>query len=268
MEYQNFDCEIAEDCATVSMIGPGAPQLADLHDEFVDLMLRLREDRAVRVILFTDGDHSFDLHHDLDLAAEAHRLGGGLEVLAATEEISRNIITLMGESIKPVIAATRGDIRNFGLGFYLAADIRLASPEAAFTCQDMSGGLIPGWSLTHTLPRLIGPGRTLDFIWSHRTLGAEEAYRIGLVDRLLDGGTWQEDLDAYVQRLIHLPKPGVHLSKLAVQQSATLDQTSMLSVEWESQQQCWQSLETAEGMAARREGRETELGIVTDPDDD
>jgi len=268
MDYQNFDCEIAESCATVSMVGPGAPQLADLHDEFVDLMLRLQEDRAVRAILFTDGDHSFDLHHNLDLAAEAHRLGGGLEILSATEKVSRKIVTLMVDSTKPVIVATRGDIRNFGLGFYLAADIRLASPTAAFTCQDMSGGLFPGWNLTHTLPQLIGPGRALDFMWSHRTISGQEAYRIGLVDRLLDDTTWEQELDTFVQRLVHLPQPGVHLSKLAVQQSATLDQTTMLSLEWESQQQCWQSLETAEGMAARREGRETELGIVTDPDDE
>lgn len=268
MNYQNFDCEIAEQRATVSMIGPGAPQLADLHDEFVDLMLRLQEDRAVRAILFTDGDHAFDLHHDLDLAAEAQRLGGGLEVLSATEEVSRNIITLMSESAKPVIAATRGDIRNFGLGFFLAADIRLAAPSAAFTCQGMNGGLIPGWNLTHVLPKLIGPGRSLEFMWSHRTLGGQEAYRIGLVDRLLSEATWEQDLDEFMAQLTHLPQPAVHLSKLAVQQSATLDQTTMLSVEWESQQQCWNSLETAEGLTAHREERPTALGFEPDPEDE
>ena len=86
MDYQNFDCEIAEGCATVRMIGPGAPNLADLHDEFMDLMLRLQEDRAVRVILFTDGDHAFDLHHNLDHVAEVHDTNSGLEVLAAAEK--------------------------------------------------------------------------------------------------------------------------------------------------------------------------------------
>lgn len=268
MDYQNFACEIAEGCAVVGMIGPGAPQLADLHDEFVDLMLRLQEDRAARVILFTDGDHAFDLHHQLDVAAEARRVNEGLERQAVAEEISRNIVTLMGESTKPVIAATRGDVRNFGLGFYMAADIRLASPQAAFTCQDMSGGLLPGWGLTHILPHLIGRGRALDFLWSHRTIGAEEACRIGLVDRLIDGAVWEQELDAYVQRLVHLPQPGVRLTKLAVEQAANLDLTTMLSVEWESQQQCWESLETVEGLAAWREEREPVLGAVIEPDED
>ena len=237
MDYQNFACEIAEGCAVTRMSGPGAPQLADLHDEFVDLMLRLEEDRAVRVILFTDGDHAFDLHHNLDLAADASQKPGGLEVLAAAEDVSRNIVTLMGDSTKPVIAATRCDVRYFDLGFYMAADIRLASPQAAFTCQDMSGGLIPGWGLTHSLPHLIGRGRALDLLWSGRTFGGQEAWQIGLVDRLLDDATWEEDLDGFVQRLVHLPQPGLRLTKLAVEQAANLDLTAMLSVEWESQQQ-------------------------------
>ncbi len=268
MEYQNFDCEIAEDCAVIGMIGPGAPPLADFLDEFTDLMLRLQEDRAVRVILFTDGDHSFELHHNLDEAAEAHHVGAGLELVAIAEKVSRNIVTLLADSAKPVIAATRGDVRDFGLGFFMAADIRLASSAAVFTCQDMSGGLMPGWNLTHTLPRMIGPGRTLDFLWSHRTIAAQEAWQIGLVDRLIDDSLWEQELSAFTQRLAKLPQPGVQLSKMAVQQAADLDQTTMFSLEWEAQQQCWASLETAEGMAARREGRENELGFVVDGEDE
>lgn len=268
MEYQNFDCEIAEGCATVSMIGPGAPRLADLHDEFVDLMLRLQEDRAVRVILFTDGDHAFDLHHELEGAAEAQRRHDGIAVAAVSDEISRNIVTLLGDSAKPIIAATRGDVRNIGLGFYMAADIRLAASQASFTCQDMAGGLLPGWGLTHSLPRLVGPGRALDLLLSGRTLAAEEASRIGLVDRLLSDASWEEDLDAYVQRLVRLPQPAVRLAKLAIQQSGVLDQTSMLAVEWESQQQCWASLETTEGLAALSDGREPDLGLAALEEED
>jgi enoyl-CoA hydratase/carnithine racemase len=267
MEYQNFHCEIAEGSATISMNGPGAPQLADLHDEFVDLMLRLQEDRAVRAILFTDGDHSFDLHHELDNAAEARRLHGGLEVLAATEEISRAIVTLMRDYTKPIVAATRGDVSGFGLGFYMAADVRLATRQAAFTCQDYAGGLLAGWGLTHTLPLLMGQGRTLDFMWSHRTIGAEEAWQIGLVDRLLSDTTWEQDLDDYMLRLANLPQPAVRLTKLATEQAGVLDLTSMLSVEWESQQQCWESLETAEGLLAWEEGRAPQLSASLEPEE-
>jgi enoyl-CoA hydratase/carnithine racemase len=267
MGYQNFDCEIAEGCATVRMIGPGAPDMGNLCDEFVDMMLRLQEDRAVRMILFTDGDHAFDLHHNLDGLSEVHPQNQGFEMLAVEEEISRRIVTMIGEFSKPVVAATRGDIRNLGLGFYMAADIRLASDKASFTTQDMSGGLLPGWGLMHVLPRLIGPGRTLDFLWSHRTVGADEAWRMGLVDRLIDDQAWEEELDRFTDRMRRLPQPAVQLTKLGVQQAANLDLTSMLSVEWESQQQCWESLETAEGLRARQEGRPPILESSTTEED-
>ncbi len=268
MEYQNFDCEIAGGCATVRMIGPGAPNMGDLCDEFVDMMLRLQEDGAVRMILFTDGDHAFDLHHNLDGLSEVHPQNQGFEMLVVDEKISRKIVTLIGETTKPVVAATRGDIRNLGLGFFMAADIRLASDKASFTTQDMSGGLLPGWGLMHILPRLIGPGRALDFLWSRRTVGAEEAWRIGLVDRLIDDEVWEEELDRFTERMRRLPQPAVQLTKLNIQQAANLDMTSMLSLEWESQQQCWDSLETAEGLRARLEGRDPELESAPPEEED
>ena len=136
MEYQNFDCEISEGCATVRFLGSGAPDMGALCDEIVDLMLRLQEDRAVRLILFTDGDHAFEFHHNLDNLSETNGQNQGFELLAADDEISSRIVTLIDEASKPVVAATRGDIRNFGLGFFMAADIRLASDKASFTLQN------------------------------------------------------------------------------------------------------------------------------------
>ena len=239
-----------------------------LCDELVDLFLRLQEDNAVRVILFSDADHSFDYHHSLDTLAESPGGSSGLEVLAADEDIGRRIVTLMQEIHKPVIAATRGDIRHNGLRLYLAADIRLASNNATFTAPEISSGLVPGWGLSHTLPRQLGPGRTLDFLWSGRTLAADEAHGIGLVDRVIPEDRWEEELDHFLDRLRSLPQPAVHLIKLGVQQAATLDMTSMLSYEWESQQQCWTSLETSEGLRAWQEGRDPQLEADTSEEED
>ncbi len=260
MDYQNFDCQIADGCARVRMIGPGSPRLEDLHDEFLDLALRLQEDDAVRSILLTDGDHAFEFHHEIADLSRAQLNAEGPGRLDAGMEMGRKIVTLMSEIPKPIIAATRGDIRNLGLGFFMAADIRLASGSATFTAGDLTVGLLPGWGLSHTLPRLIGPGRTLEFLLSRRTLPAREAYAIGLVDRLIDDKVWEEELDRFVGRLRTIPQPALSLLKLGVQQAANLDLTSMMAVEWESQQQCWQSLETGEGLRAWQEGRDPVLG--------
>lgn len=268
MQYDNFDCEVSDGCATVRLIGPGAPDLGALCDEFIDLMLRLQEDRAARVILLTDGDHAFDLHRDLDQLASERGSGAGFEYLAAGDEIARKIVTLVAECPKPVLAATRGEIRNVGLGLFLAADIRLAGESATFTAPDMSSGLVAGWGLHLTLPRLLGPGRALEFLWSHRTVTAPEAVQLGLVDRLLPEDQWEQELFALTRQLSRIPQPAVHLTKLAVQQAPALDLTSMLAMEWESQQQCWDSDETTEGLRAWREGREPQLEASTGPEED
>ncbi len=268
MEYQNFDCEIAEGCATIRLIGPGAPNIEDLCDEFLDLALRLQEDRAVRALVFTDGDHAFDFHHDLDRLSEAHLLNEGVAKLEIGMEMGRKIVTMMADLTKPILAATRGDIRNLGFAFYLAADVRLATPTASFTPPDLVGGLLPGWGLSHHLPRLIGPGRTLELLLSGRTLGAAEAHAIGLIDRLVPEESWEQELDNLTGRLRTLPQPAVRLLKLAVQNAAGLDMTSMLSLEWEAQQQCWDSLETTEGLRAWQEGREPQLGFASPDEED
>jgi 2-(1,2-epoxy-1,2-dihydrophenyl)acetyl-CoA isomerase len=268
MEYTNFDCEIADGRARLRLIGPGAPDLGELCDEFVDLMLRLQDDAAVRVILITDGDHTFELHHHLDGLADAHAEGKGFATLAADDEIAGRVVTVIRECAKPVVAATRGDIRDTGLGFYLAADVRLAARTASFTAASMQAGLMPGWGLLHTLPGLIGPGRALDFLWSGRTMAAVEAWQLGLVDRLLEDDVYEEELDAFVGRLRTLPQPAVRLTKLGVQQTQQFDMTNMLAYEWESQQQCWSSQETVEGMRAWREGRDPLLDAPVQSEED
>lgn len=255
MEYQNFDVEVAEGCARVALIGPGSPEMGHLCDEIIDLMLRLQEDNAVRLILITDGDHAFDFHHNLDRLAENAGQAEGFEMLSADEEIARRIVTLITELPKPVVAATRGDIRDMGFGFFMAADVRLATTEATFTAPDLAGGLLPGWGLTHTLPRLIGESRSLEFLWSGRTLGATEAARLGLIDRLIEPERFEEVIDEFIARMRSLPQPVVHLTKLGVQQAGVLDATTMLSYDWEGQQQCWASRETIEGLKAISEGQ-------------
>ncbi len=268
MEYRNFDCEIADGCARVRLIGPGSPEMGELCDEFVDLMLRLQEDNAVRVVAVMDGEHAFDLHHHLDGLSAAHADGGGFDTLAADDEIARRLVTLIQESGKPVVAITRGDVRDFGLGFYLAADVRLAAPTASFTAGSLATGVLPGWGLIHTLPRLLGPGRAMEFLWSGRTLGAEEAFRLGLVDRLLGDASFEDEVDAFLERLRRLPQPAVRLVKLGVQQAAQLDMTTTLDYEWESQQQCWVSRETAEGLRAWQENRDPQLDVPASPEED
>lgn len=255
MQYDHFDVEVREGVARAELCGLGAPALGELGDEFLDLMLRLQTDSEARVVLVTDGDHTFDLPDCRDGLAPESDTANRQRLLTSDLESVRRIVTVIQELGKPVVMATRGAVRGAGLGFYMAGDLRLASVTATFRAPDLICGLLPDWGLTYTLPRLVGPGRALDIIWSHRTVGAEEAARIGLVDRLLEDAAWDDELAAYVARLAALPQPAVRLAKLAAQQAPQFDLTAMLSYEYEAQQLCLESRETAEGLAAWQEGR-------------
>ena len=268
MQYDHFDCDIRDGAARLAMLGAGGPQLADIADEFIDLMLRLQEDRAVRAILVTDGEHAFDLQQDLDQVSQDAGRHGGFETVAAGLEVGQRLVTMIQECAKPVICATRGDIRAVGLGFYMAGDVRLAGSTASFTAPDLTAGLMPEWGLTFTLPRVLGPGRALEFLWSGRTLTAGEAFDAGLVDRVLAEGIWEDEIERLLARLAQLPQPLLRLTKLAAQQSGQFDLTSMLSFEFEAQQQCWDSRESTESLMAWQENRRPVFHAPTQPEDD
>ncbi len=268
MNYQYFDCEISDGVAIVSLLGPSTPPLRDFGDEWVDALLRLQEDRAVRVILLRDAEGSFDATMDLHSIAEERSSGGGLETMAAALDTVRRVVTLMQEMGKPIVAAISGDVRDAGFGLVMATDIRLACDTATFTLQDMRHGLLPDWGLTSTLPRLLGPNSTLDLLWSGRSVPADEAVRMGLIDRVVSTDVWEDEVDRFTRRLTQIPQPALQLSKMAVQQAGQFDMTTMLSLEFEAQQQCWDSRETVTGMTAMMTGNEPDFRFITEEDEE
>ncbi|MFH1843783.1 MAG: enoyl-CoA hydratase/isomerase family protein [bacterium] len=268
MQYNCFDHEINDGVASVNLHGLDTPPLSELCDEFLDLMLRLQDDETVRTIVISDEGNSFDLKPDLEIIAQEKCEGEGFEILMPDLEVARKMVTMIQEFAKPVIAAVQGHVRESGLGLYLAADIRLASSSASFTAPDLSRGLLPDWGISYTLPRLIGPGRMLELLWSHRTIGAEEAARIGLVDRLIEDTAWDDEIATFARQLSNLPQPAVQLTKLAAQQAAQFDLTAMLSYEYEGQQQCWHARETVEGMAAFLAGRQPVFARPTEVEEE
>ncbi len=107
---------------------------------------------------------------------------------AAAEEISRfgqTVVDQLERSPKPVIAAVNGYAFGGGCELALACHMRLASENAVMGLPEVKLGIIPGYGGTQRLPRLVGPGRALELILSARNVKAEEAERIGLVNRVV-----------------------------------------------------------------------------------
>ena len=107
---------------------------------------------------------------------------------AAAEDISRfgqRVVDLLEQSPKPVIAAVNGYAFGGGCELALACHMRLASENAVLGLPEVKLGIIPGYGGTQRLPRLVGPGRALELILSGRNVKADEAERIGLVNRVV-----------------------------------------------------------------------------------
>ncbi len=107
---------------------------------------------------------------------------------AAAEDISRfgqSVVDQLEQSPKPVIAAVNGFAFGGGCELALACHMRLASENAVMGLPEVKLGIIPGYGGTQRLPRLVGPGRALELILSARNIKADEAERIGLVNRIV-----------------------------------------------------------------------------------
>ena len=101
----------------------------------------------------------------------------------------------------PLVGAIQGPAIGGGLGLALVPDFRVASPDARFAANFVKLGINPGFGLTHTLPRLIGQQAASDLFYTGRRINAEEALKIGLVDRLAPAESLRQSAIAYAAEI-------------------------------------------------------------------
>jgi enoyl-CoA hydratase/carnithine racemase len=140
-----------------------------------------RDDAEVRGIIVTGaGDKAFAAGADITELAKATAVEA-----QTSSSYGQEVLSLVETLGKPVIAAVNGFALGGGCETALACTIRVASENAKFGVPEVTLGLIPGCGGTQRLPRLVGKGRALQLILSGGMIGAEEAYRIGLVNEVV-----------------------------------------------------------------------------------
>jgi enoyl-CoA hydratase len=117
---------------------------------------------------------------------------------------------------RPVIAAVSGFVLGGGLETALACDLRLASESARLGVPEIRLGLFPGAGATQRLPRLVGPARAKEMIWSGRQVRAQEALALGLVDRVVPVEGYLEAALDWAAMLARGPVVAMGLAKQAV----------------------------------------------------
>lgn len=158
----------------------------------------------------------------------------------------------------PSVAVVNGYAFGGGLELALACTFRVAGRNAKFGLPEIKLGLIPGYGGTQRLPRMIGEARALEMILTGRTVGAEEAERIGLVNRLIDDPLL-DGAAAFAREFCGYGKLALSFARSAVQRAGDLPVHEGLKVEADLSTLAYQTADAEEGLAAFVEKRKPDF---------
>jgi enoyl-CoA hydratase len=185
MAYQTIALTVGDRVATVMMNRPD--KLNALNDEMIEelglVIDELRDRTDVGGVILTGSGRAFVAGADI---SELERHGG-----IAAKALSRRgqfVFNRLEAMPKPVIAAVNGFALGGGCELAMACHVRVASESAKFGQPEVKLGLIPGYGGTQRLPRLVGKGRALQLLMTGEMIDAAEAFRIGLVNRVVPAG--------------------------------------------------------------------------------
>lgn len=133
----------------------------------------------------------------LDASVLQQTTTAGSSTRTATQDVP-GMFTWLLSIPKPIIAAVNGVAAGGGFVLAVMSDIRIASADAAFTSIFSKRGLIAEHGTTWIVPRLIGAGAALDLLWSSRKIDANEAFRVGLVQQVVEPSSLLAAARAYV----------------------------------------------------------------------
>jgi enoyl-CoA hydratase len=183
MTYESLLVSAADGVATLVVNRPERRNALNtaVRREIADVLDALRDDDAVRVVVFTGaGEKAFIAGADIGEFAERT----ALEQRATM--VSARVYDVIAGYPKPTIAMIHGYCLGGGCELAIACDLRIADRSARFGQPEIKLGLLPGGGGTQRLPRLVGFGRAMRMILTGEMIDAAEADRIGLVDWLVD----------------------------------------------------------------------------------
>src|SRR5262245_60665052 len=188
---------------------PSNASVVSLLDEVASTARDLGCDPALKAVVVLGGAKAFAAGADIS------EFGGPDEARSISGRF-RAAFDAIGEIPRPVIAAINGVALGGGLELALACDLRIAADDARVGQPETLLGVIPGAGATQRLPRLIGPARAKELIWSGRQVKADEALAIGLVDRIVPAADLEPAALAWATELASGAVVAMGLAKRAI----------------------------------------------------
>jgi 2-(1,2-epoxy-1,2-dihydrophenyl)acetyl-CoA isomerase len=225
-----------------------------MRDDLHDAIDRAATSPEVRVIVITGAGRGFCTGADVEVMSDLLARGDD-ETFEGLVEAGMRVVRRLASVEQPVIAAVNGPAAGAGASLALACDFRIASERATIGFTFNRIGLHPDWGATHSLPRLVGPGRAAELVMSGRLVDAREAERIGLFQQVFADDWFMDEVRKLAKELAAKPPLALTLAKRTLAASPTSDLDAMLAAEREQQMRCFRSADAKEGITAFNEKR-------------
>jgi enoyl-CoA hydratase len=230
MSYRNIAVETRDRVAILTVQRPEKRNALDMATlgEIEEAFLRLRDDAEVGGVIVTGSGE------------KAFVAGADIEELAAQTPISGRALARRGQHVfdvierfpKPVVAAVNGFALGGGCELALACHVRVASENAKLATPEVKLGLMCGFGGTQRLARLVGRGRALEILLTGEMIDAAEAFRIGLVNRVVPQAALLAETEALLRKMLANGPVSLRFTLQAV--SAGLDMPLAQGLEYEA----------------------------------
>ncbi len=226
-----------------------------MRQEILGAVETAAADPEVKVIVITGAGKAFCAGGDVK-----EFVSGGTRAeatLSIDQRPTRDKVVLLIQSTgKPVIAAVNGVAAGGGCNLALACDMRIASDRARFGETFVRRGVHPDWGGVWFLPRLVGYAKAAELIFSGEVIGAQEALRIGLVNKVVPHDELAAATKEFAAKFMKSAPIPVALAKKALQNFTRFDLAQALDHERFAQSLCWNTEDRQEGMKSFVEKRE------------
>ena len=255
MTYEQIAFETKENVGWIRLNRPDKLNALthQLSGEALDALDTCAKEEEIRAVVVTGEGRGFCAGQDLSEFQEQ-----GLENLSVADHLRQNYNRLIQAIValpKPVVAGVNGVAAGAGASVAMACDVRIASDKASFTQAFVKIGLVPDSGGNWLLPRIVGYAKALELSITGDKIDAQEAHRIGLVNKVVAAEQFPTELEAYAQMLAQMPTRAIGATKQIMGEALGLTLAETLEREADLQQEQAGSEDFREGVTAFMEKR-------------
>jgi enoyl-CoA hydratase/carnithine racemase len=257
MNYSTFVFENNDGVATIRL--NDSEKLNALtfqtYSDLEKIMAELASDNSVKVVVLTGTGKGFCSGGSVnDIIGPLLKMKG--DELYKFTRMTCNVVKNMRNLKKPIVAAVNGIAAGAGAMLMLASDLRIFSEKARAAFLFVKVGLSGAdMGALYLLPRIVGLGKATELVYFGDTIDAQEAYRIGLANRVVSGETLMDEAYKWATRLKDGPLYALGVTKELIEHEANVDLETALEMEARAQARCMETPDFVEGYNAFIEKR-------------